>query len=62
MYFLGVYFYAHIILFHIRVLHRYPLVTPPREDWEIEMENLQEKLDNMKREVLGYFLIILLQF
>lgn len=36
-------------------LHNYPILLPEPEPWEIEMQQLRDKLDDMKREVLPSF-------
>jgi hypothetical protein len=35
------------------ILHRYPVITPEAEDWEVEMSVLQDEINDKKRE---YFL------
>lgn len=35
---------------NVSILHRYPVVTPDPYDWEVEMWDLEEKLDNKHRE------------
>lgn len=32
------------------MLHRYPVVTPDEQPWELEMRNLQDKIEHIKRE------------
>jgi hypothetical protein len=35
------------------ILHRYPIITPKKESWEIDMTKLQDKLDDKKRQWLS---------